>query len=423
VAVRAPDFSLGSGRLSDLKGRAVLLEFFTYGCINCYNNLLTLNALAARCGEGVAIVGVHVPKFDRERSAEALESAIGRLGIGFDVVGDTRRGIADAYALKAWPTTVLIDARGYMVQTWTGEQRMETFKKALKTHGVDMERDSRTHSPAETALRYPEKLLCTEAFLAIANSGAGSVWICGYDRMLRRVIDGFRKPMGMAFDGRWLYVADSAEGTVSRCNPETGHREVVLEALRNPVDLAYGDGLLTIALAGSHQIIAFDLATRQPTAVWGNRFEALRDGEGEAAQLAQPSGVSRLEDRLWFVDAESSSLRYIEGAQVVTAVGEGLYTFGDDDDPEAPLLLQHPQGVVCGQYGDGCGGGRVFIADTYNNKIKVYDPESGEMLTLLDTLHEPGGIAKKGCTLYIADTNAHAVIAFDLPTMAQSLFL
>ena len=139
------------------------------------------------------------------------------------------------------------------------------------------------------------------------------------------------------------------------------------------------------------------------------------------AQLAQPSALSILHDRLWFVDAESSALRYIEGEEVHTAVGEGLHTFGDSDEGE--ILLQHPQGVVAGQYGDGCGGGRIFIADTYNDKVKVYNPEDGSMMTLLDTLHEPCGIVKKGCTLYIADTNAHAIIAFDLPTMAQSLFL
>ena len=102
-------------------------------------------------------------------------------------------------------------------------------------------------------------------------------------------------------------------------------------------------------------------------------------------------------------------------------VGEGLHTFGDSDEGE--ILLQHPQGVVAGQYGDGCGGGRIFIADTYNDKVKVFNPDDGSMMTLLDTLHAPGGIAKKGCTLYIADSDAHSIVAFDLPSMTQSLFL
>jgi len=426
VAVRAPELAgewLGSAplRLAELRGRAVVLDFFTYGCINCMNNIAVMRQLQAYYGDALRVIGIHSAKFDREKERAALEAAIGRLGIAYAVVDDAGHRLRDHYAVRVWPTNVLIDADGYIVQTWTGERKMEDFKSALAAQGVEPQDAHVTPTPGE-GLRFPQKLLCTEAFLAVANTGAGSVWLCDYEGRVLKTYEGFSEPMGMACEGSNLYVADRGCGGVLCIDLESGMRRSVLQGLRNPSDLALAGGTLYVAEAGAHRIIAYDLQTFEPVAVWGNRFEALRDGAFEAAQLAQPSGMSLLHERLWFVDAESSALRYIEGEAVHTAIGEGLHTFGDSDDEHA-LLLQHPQGVVAGQYGDGCGGGRLFIADTYNNKIKAYNPDDGSMMTLLDTLHEPGGIAKKGCTLYIADTNAHAVIAFDLPTMAQRLFL
>ncbi|MCJ7765989.1 MAG: hypothetical protein MUP09_08635, partial [Thiovulaceae bacterium] len=122
-----------------------------------------------------------------------------------------------------------------------------------------------------------------------------------------------------------------------------------------------------------------------------------------------------MDETVWFVDAESSSLRKIENEVVSTAIGEGLFTFGDSSEGE--LLLQHPQSVCAGIIGDGCGGGRLFIADTFNNAVKAYFPDDHSLMTLLEGLNEPGGISKKGCELYIANSNAHEIVVFDLSEM------
>jgi peroxiredoxin len=427
VAVRAPDFreavwfNSGPLRLADLRGRVVLLEFFTYGCINCMNNLRTIQTLHERCGGDLVVIGVHSAKFAREQESAALAEAVGRLGIAFAVVGDADHALAGQYAVRGWPTTVLIDRRGYIAATFTGECKMADFKATLEALGVTEAGMAAVAPEAGEGLRFPQKILCETEFVAVASTGADEVWICGYDGTVRDVYREVPVPMGMAWDGRWLYVACRDEGTVLRIDRESGRRETVLHDLRAPFDLEISGKTLFVAEAGAHRITAWHLGDFARVAAWGNRFEALRDGPLEEAQLAQPSGMNRLHDRLWFVDAESSALRYIEGDHVHTAVGEGLHTSGDSDEGE--ILLQHPQGVAVGRYGDGCGGGRVFVADTYNDKVKVYDPDTKTMMTLLDTLHEPGGIAKKGCTLYIADTNAHAIVAFDLQTMSQRLFL
>ena len=193
---------------------------------------------------------------------------------------------------------------------------------------------------------------------------------------------------------------------------------MLFENLRSPSALSVDEETLTVAEAGAHRITVYDRQTLSVREVFGNRFEALRDGMGTAAQLAQPMGMAPCDDgTLWFVDAESSSLRFIEGGRVTTAVGEGLFTFGDSD--AAPVRLQHPQGVACGRIGDGCGGGRLFVADTYNGKIKAYDPLSGRMMTLLEGLDEPTGICKRGCSLYIAETGAHRIVRYDLSDTAS----
>ncbi|MDX1295802.1 MAG: hypothetical protein R3302_06035, partial [Sulfurimonadaceae bacterium] len=346
---------------------------------------------------------------------------IKRLGIEYAVINDADHRLLDNYAVKAWPTTVIIDRNGYIVNTMTGERDIMDFKETLEGLGVKSATDHSVEPSAGDKLSFPQKLCCGEEMLAVSNSGANSVWICDYEGKVLERYEGFSEPMGLVFEDTMLFVADSGSGEVIRIDTNTGERQTVLKELRSPYDLAIAENILFVAQAGCHQVTAYELEGFSCVATWGNRFEALRDGAFEAAQLAQPSGLSILHDQIWFVDAESSALRVIEGENVRTLIGEGLHTHGDSDEGE--ILMQHPQGVVAGQYGDGCGGGRIFIADTYNDKVKVFNPEDGSMMTLLDTLHSPGGIAKKGCTLYIADTNAHCIVAFDLPTMKQSLFL
>jgi hypothetical protein len=96
---------------------------------------------------------------------------------------------------------------------------------------------------------------------------------------------------------------------------------------------------------------------------------------------------------------------------------EHTYIAGEDD------LLCNPESLVCGVVGDGCGGGRLFIADTGNNRVIAYDPQSGRTITLMENLHNPCGIGKKGCELFVADTDAHQILCFNLSLMKADIFL
>jgi len=270
-------------------------------------------------------------------------------------------------------------------------------------------------------LSFPQKLLTAPEFLAVANTHGNEVWISGYDGTVSAVIEGLQRPMGMAFRDGKLYICESGAGRIVCYDIETNERETVIEELRNPYDIAVDNERLIVTSAGSHQMLVFDRETLALKEAYGNRFEALRDGRADECQLAQPSGVALMEDVLWFVDAESSSLRKMENGEVTTLIGEGLFTYGDSNEGE--ILLQHPQGLCAGIVGDGCGGGRLFIADTFNNKVKAYYPDNNTMMTLLDGLDEPGGIAKRGCELFVANTNAHEIIVFDLSTMEKRVMV
>ncbi|MEJ2499926.1 MAG: redoxin domain-containing protein [Campylobacterales bacterium] len=426
--VRAPEL-IGGEWISDgplalhaLRGKAVLLDFFTFGCINCMNNLPVLKRLKERYGEALQVIGVHSGKFAYEKEAGAVRSAIERLKIDYPVINDPAGYLVDQYAVKAWPTMVLIDAKGYIAAQFRGEAQGVAIDLALQKMGLAAEPGKAERPILKGALRFPEAVACGGDRLYVANSGGGDVREYTKEgRPLRRFAP-FKHPAALAVHEGGLYIADREGGSVCRIDLQNEERTVLFEQLRSPSALLVDAKTITVAEAGAHLITVFDGTTIEPLQRFGNRFEALRDGEGEAAQLAQPMGMTRCDDgTLWFVDAESSSLRYIEEKRVHTAVGEGLFSFGDSD--ASPVRLQHPQGIECGRIGDGCGGGRLFVADTYNGKIKAYDPIGETMMTLMEGLTEPSGLCKDGCILYIVETGKHRIVRFDLSSMRRETLI
>lgn len=423
AVVRAPAFTEGLDwlnsaplKLSDLRGRYILLDFFTFGCINCLNNLQTISALHASYGDDCCVIGVHTGKFTHEKELDALQKALSRYGIRYAVVNDPQHLLSDAYAAKGWPTTILVDNRGYIAHHASGEQTLTEWRGRLSSCGLSAKLDKPGHKEGPNQLSFPQKVLTTPDFLAVANTNKNEVWLSDYEGRVFDVI-GVDHPMGMAFDDKILYICESRQGCIIAYDIRAKTKQIILENLRNPFDISVDDGVLTIALAGVHLINRYSLGDRSLLESFGNRFEALRDGSADSCQLAQPSGLATMDETLYFVDAESSSLRKIENGSVTTLIGEGLFTFGDSDEGE--ILLQHPQDLCPGIIGDGCGGGRLFIADTFNNKVKAYFPDANTMRTLLEDLDEPGGIAKKGCELFIANTNAHEIVVFDLSKMEK----
>lgn len=459
--------------MAGLRGKIVLVDFWTYGCVNCIHNLPELKRLQAEHPDELVIIGVHSAKFTSEAETENIRRVIQRYELTYPVINDKNLTVWHQWGARAWPTLVLVDASGVLAGLHIGEGAYRVMKPLLvklireadgrgrmnRTPLAELAREPR---PA-TVLAFPAKVRADPSGerLFIADSGhhrivvvqpqTGEVLdvIGSGERGLQdgdRRTAAFDTPQGMALtpDGRTLYVADTGNhavravdlasgqvttiaGTGRRAErPQIGALPLADAALSSPWDLALDGERLFVAMAGLHQVWLLDLraGTAEPYA--GNSAEGVADGPRTEAELAQPSGLA-LDERgaLYLADTESSSVRRVSpGAlgQVETLAGGGgdLFAFGDADGAGRAARLQHPQGVA---YADGA----LYIADTYNHKIKRLDPATGEVRTLFGAgsgwrdgaeplFYEPGGLDVVGGVLYVADTNNHAVRAVDLAT-------
>jgi DNA-binding beta-propeller fold protein YncE len=427
-----------------------------------------LRELEHKFGQDVAIIGVHSGKYIAERETPRIREAVRRLDLEHPVVNDRQYRIWRAFAVRAWPTLVLIDPVGKVLGAHAGEFTAAMLEPLIERlisaepMRVHERRESLTFPLDESAippgvLRYPGKVAVSGDRMAIADTGHHRVLVGtlssggqspGWRLTNTRVfgdgtpglVDGdtarFSSPHGLVFVGDTLFVADTenhavraidlGSGTV-RTVAGTGYqlrtrRERVAGALSSPWDLAALDGTVFIAMAGTHQIWALRGAEAHAGAdvAAGTGAEDITDGPAGDALLAQPMGIAAAVngERLYFVDAESSAARSFMPderragravGEVHTIVGTGLFDFGDRDGVGDAVRLQHPQGVTAHP------SGRLLLVDSYNDAVKWVDPVSRRVDTWLRGLHEPGGIAYDPVhhTVCIADTNAHTILLVD----------
>ena len=468
---------------AQLRGRVVLLDFWTAGCVNCLRVLDELAALEERFGDALVVLGVHSPKFAHEARPEAVAAAVGRYGVRHPVLDDADLVTWDAYAVRAWPTLVLIDPDGYVVAQVSGEGHgaaLAGLVEGLLTRGGSTVRrgplfagapDVPEEPAVATALEFSEKALRFPAKAAVLPGGTLLVADPGHHRLVeldadlvtvRRTIgdghrgwvDGpagvarFAEPLGVAVRpgevaaaaGYDVVVADAAnhllrgvrldDGAVSTVAGTGAQRRGRVSvgtvaaaraaALSTPWDVAWWRDRVVVAMAGSHQLWAFEPVGGTVTVLAGRGDEGLRDGRPVEAFLAQPSGLASGPDgTLWVADAESSALRAVVAEPelfVSTAVGEGLFDFGYRDGAAFPpdgsdgALLQHPSGVAV------LPDGSVAIADTYNGAVRRYDPATRRVGTLADGLAEPAAVVDGGDgTLVVVESAAHRLVRVPLP--------
>ena len=425
-------------KLSDLRGRIVLLDFWTYGCINCMHVIPDLKRLKQDYGDALVVIGVHSAKFENEGRTEAIRKVARRYGRTEPIVNDHEFTIWRAYGIRAWPTFILVDPRGNGVGKLEGEGHYETLHGVIGAMLTEFEDemvagplpfDTAEPTADRAGLAFPGKVLvdAASARLFIADSNNGRIVVASLDGEVQRVIDGFEGPQGMALaDADTLYVADTlastiervdlADGTVTRVAGD-GSRDYLHDdrydaretGLNSPWDVLWGDGVLFIAMAGQHQLWTLDPATGELAAFAGTRREMLRDGPRLEAGFNQPSGLALADGVLYVADSEASAVRAIdlENGTVTTLVGTGLFDFGDVDGTGDAVRLQHPLGVAVAN-------GAVYVADTYNGKLKRLDPKTREVTTIAAGFDEPGGLDVAGGRAYVADTNHHAIRVVDL---------
>jgi DNA-binding beta-propeller fold protein YncE len=475
--VRAPELTGARGWLNTdkplsiaaLKGKVVLLDFWTYGCINCIHIIPDLKKLEQKYANQLVVIGVHSAKFDNEKETEQIRRIILRYELEHPVVNDADFKIWKSYAVRGWPTQVLIDPAGYVLGQISGEGHYDVLDGAIAETIADFrQRGELNEQPlslalerakvADLPLAFPGKVLADAQGdrLFIADSNHNRIVVTKLDGTLREIIgtgergasDGpterasFYRPQGMALEGDSLYVADTENHLIRRINLRahtvetiggTGRQSQGEEtggaarstALNSPWDVQLVGRTLYIAMAGPHQIWQLDLERQQVSAFAGTGREARVDGPVDKAAFAQPSGLASDGKTLYVADSEANIIRAIELTKreraVRTLAGGDLFEFGDVDGRGDDVRLQHPLGLSAAD-------GKVYVADTYNHKIKQLDPTSGTVRTLLGTgkpgqadgsaasFYEPGGLSIAAGKLYVADTNNHAVRVVDLKT-------
>jgi thiol-disulfide isomerase/thioredoxin len=472
--VAAPEFPpdvewLNTGRplsLAELRGKVVLLDFWTYGCINCMHVIPDLKRLEQKYPDELVVIGVHSAKFTNEGDSDNIRQIIRRYELEHPIINDNEFAVWSTYGVNAWPTFVLIDPDGLVLGFHSGEGIYELFDFVIagmiKEFGAKGRLDRTPldiilehEGLADSPLLFPGKVLADEANgrLFIADSNHNRIVITDLEGLVLDVIgsglagrqDGgfataaFFRPQGLTLaDDNTLYVADTENHTLRRLDLASrlvttvagtgeqgryqqfeGHGLEV--ALNSPWEVLVHEGLIYIAMAGQHQLWLYEPATEVVRAFAGSGREELKDGLLEEGGLNQPSGLATDGRRLYFADSEASAIRYVDLARgtLHTIVGTGLFDFGDVDGVGDMVRLQHPLGLV---YRNGL----LYVADTYNSKIKVVKPETRESSSFLGgsvagwqdghqaLFDEPGGLSLAGDKLYIADTNNHAIRVADL---------
>lgn len=479
--VPAPEFPAGLDwintpqplQLGELRGKIVLLDFWTYGCINCIHIIPDLERLEEEYPEELVVIGVHSAKFVNEADTENIRQVVMRYGVDHPVVNDSEFAVWRNWGAQAWPTIALIDPAGNVVGMNAGEgvyDLVQPIIEALTVEFTDqINREPFQLTPeravqANTLLSYPGKVTVdsTGSTLFIADTGHNRIVAADASSGRVTAVYGngeagfenggalaarFDAPQGLAYDDATgvLYVADTDNHAVRAIDTATGAVTTVAGTgqlgwppaagllddvrLNSPWGLALRNGRLWVAMAGFHQIWVIELDVGIATPVVGSGLEGVDNRSLVEATLAQPSAVAfDGTGRLFFADSESSSIRWADvlGAGGSTGLlagsDENLFDFGDQDGAGSGAKLQHPLGIVWDEIS-----GDLIIADTYNSKLKRIDPATGETVTYLGSSHgwrdgtdpqfyEPGGLAIAGQDLYVADTNNHVIRRIDLTT-------
>lgn len=452
--MRAPQFIPGTWfntaaplSLAELRGRWTLLDFWTFCCGNCLHVLAELRPLEQKYADVLTVVGVHSPKFTHERADAAVHAAIERYEVHHPVLNDPDLRLWRHYAVRAWPTLVLVDPDGYVVAQAAGEGQVSALDRLITelSPRYQLRRGAGPYlasRPEPGELRFPAKAVALPmARLLVADAGHHQLVELDGASVVRRIGSGergcadgpaetasFAEPNGLAVlpPGTAPYdvvVADTGNHVLRGVRSRDGAVVATIDlpaaladartvtgpipGVLSPWDLAWWPALgrLVVAAAGVHLLLGVDPATGTAEVLAGTTVEGLRDGPARDGWLAQPSGLAVDGERVWFVDSETSALRYLTvDGELHTAVGEGLFDFGHVDGPARQARFQHPLGVTL------LPDGALAVLDTYNGAVRRYDPATDTVATLAGELAEPSGAVLVDGELVVVESAAHRLV-------------
>lgn len=456
--------------LKELRGKVVLLDFWTYGCINCYHVFPTLDRLQKEFPNTLVIIGVHSAKFQSSKLTSNIRQTILRFGLHHPVVNDRNFKIWNSYGINAWPSFILIDPDGNVVGKMSGEGIYSTMYKyisgIIKVFGAEGKLNRKplhftpvSQNVAQSVLYFPGKVFADgkNKRLYISDTDHNRIVVTTLGGKVEYTIGNgntgftngsyskaeFNQPQGVTVIGDTLYVADTGNHAIRKVNLSTekvttlagdGHEARRFNvpgkgthvALDSPWGITSVNGELYVAMAGSHQVWKVNPETGYAKPFAGTGAEGLQEGNRNSIPMAQPSGIVSDGPFLYVAEPEASAVQKIglgNDTHVSTIVGKGLFTFGDVDGQGGNVRLQHVQGIALWK-------GKLIIADTYNNKIKIINPDTKTCKTLFGNgkaghkdgtgtnteFNEPAGLSVLGNTVYIADTDNQLIRKANLIT-------
>lgn len=442
--------------LTALRGKAVLLNFWTGSSIACEQQAQELRQLEAKFHDGLAILGIHTPKHPAEAEDDNVLKMANRWHLRHPVANDREWLLWRQLGIQAWPTVVLLDHEARVVGIYQGDGRKAELEVRIQEIlDKAAEADRRSYDPAPVArkpeprspLRFPTRIVASPTHLYVADSGYNRILELGFEGNITRQFGsgnpghwdargteaGFRDPVGLALWKDQLFVADAGNHSIRRVRLVSGDVETLAgngtcdrptapdiaqprsTPMASPLDIAVLNDRLYIAMAGVHQIWQLDLGRGSLGLFAGNGREDGVDGTGSFCSLAQPSGLAVTADTLYVLDAASSSLRSVRFAdgRVSTLVPGGLFSDGSADGLGIAARMCHPTAV----HAD-VARGVLWIADTFNHKLRVYSMAKAELKTvnLNYPLRSPAGVCVAQQAVWIANTNAHEILKLDLKT-------
>jgi thiol-disulfide isomerase/thioredoxin len=442
-------------KLSELRGQVVVLDFWTYCCINCMHVLPLLHKLEEEHkNDPVVVIGVHSAKFVSEKDPDRIREAMLRYDVKHPVYVDQNMTVWDRYGINSWPTLVIIRPNGKIAAEAPGEPDQEVLDSFVNQVLDEARADGSLakskyviHAPPEAdtgPLSFPGKVIAAkDGRIFVSDSGHHRVLILNHDgRVLDTIGSGFKgsregdfaeaafdDPEGLALDGDQLYIADTRGYVIERADlkarkvtrlagtgmlgagPLGESAPAAQTGLRSPWALLLDGRRLFFSAAGSHQIGVVYLESGTVARFAGSGRENIKDGPPTTSNFAQPSGLTLQGNTLYSADSETSSVRAIDEStrEAKTVMGTGLFDFGDSDGPVKTARLQHPLGIAWTNAG-------LVVADTYNNKVKVFSKDLSSITTVpLEVagkkLFEPGGLGvEPDGSLLIADTDNHRLV-------------
>ncbi|WP_019135504.1 NHL domain-containing thioredoxin family protein [Cellulomonas massiliensis] len=397
--------------LAELRGKVVVLDFWTFCCINCLHVLDELRALEEAFRDVLVVVGVHSPKFVHEADPDALAAAVERYEVHHPVLDDPQLVTWQAYTARAWPTLVVIDPEGYVVAQMAGEGHAHNLEVLVRDLVAEHEAKGTLHrgdgpyvppAPSAGTLRFPAKAVpLPGGTLLVADAGHHSLAELAADgeTLVRRIGSGERGLVDGGPDEARFAEPNGLALVPEELRPWMGVDVVVADTANHVLrGVRLDDGAVT-TLAGTgeqYMVGAADNVRPWPDGeprddATGYRYQ----GDPLAVKLSSPWDVVWSQPlaafvvamaghhTLWAYDGKEASITHLGGT-----MNEGLL-----DGPLPDGWFAQPSGLAAAP------DGRVWLADSETSALRWVDPADGTVHTavgegLFDFGHRDGPAAQ-----------------------------